>query len=200
MRSSAREEGFSVLEVLIALSVLSVLMVALTGVSYFARAISERTATNISWMKTIAAAQEFLSDCFSQVQVNSQGGAASISGDTRKIQIWSQGPHVLGLTRAAEIVLSVPERGTGLDLQWRAGSKQSGRVEFIAKDAAISFRYFSAERGWTDRWEERRSPSAVGILMTSADDPSLFADFVFSVRAVSATTCDAGFGRSCWGY
>jgi general secretion pathway protein J len=196
MTPQADERGFTLVEVLIALSIVSLVMVLLISTFSFAQRTFQFMYEEENQLDEITAARRLFADALDQITTDvSTGGAASFDGERNRLSIFAIAPRILGVTDPIVLNVDAPQQG-GLIASWSGGRdsvrgsiKQFAHHE-IASAYHVWFSYFSIGTGWVDLWSNPFAlPSLlrVGFLKEQAGKAEF--EITFPIRRVKPMLC-----------
>jgi general secretion pathway protein J len=196
MIPQADERGFTLVEVLIALSIVSLVMILLVSTMSFAQHTFRFMYKAENQLDEITAARRLLADALDQVTTDvGTGGAASFVGERKRLTIFAIAPRILGAADPIVLDVDAPQRG-GLVASWSGGrdSVRGNGEQFahheIASAYHVLFSYFSVETGWVDLWSNPYAlPSLlrVGFLKEQADKAEF--EITLPIRHVNPMLC-----------
>ena len=191
-----QSHGFTLVEVLIAITILSMVMLAtVTGLRTLASsqlALERRTESN----DEIRSTSTFLRDALESAVVGSDLGGLSVGGGERERTVFSMGPGQLtwktkllfGESEGGSYVVRVALEGEELILRWQKQDPQ-GRLQdwniVPAKTLVTNVQSFSLafrremEGPWLDRWDARGAPEWVRLRIQA--DERYWPDLVMDV-------------------
>ena len=177
------ERGFTLLELLVALTVLSLLVIGLnggiqTGLGLW-RAQARQVESVADTGPAIRALRALLDGIPTAPPANADRGsplAIAFHGTADRLDFVGDLPSGLGLTRRAEITLAL--KGDRLVLSWvphrrdLAGTAQpASDVELLRRVAGLQFAYFGASApgsppGWLARWDAPALPALIRVQLS----------------------------------
>lgn len=185
--NSSGDEGFTLVEMLVTLAIVSVVFALLSSVVGFGRDVLGKTTSNSTRLDDIALIRRLLTDTLSQVVVTDR---VALSGTHNHISTVAYGPQALGLEAPTETTFEPASDGRGLLVRWTAangGKGVSRRV--LYGDSDVTFSYFSSDRGWAPAWENSGFlPDLVRIqIRREPDVPPT--GFSVEVKRLSSPSC-----------
>lgn len=203
--------GFTIVELLVALTVLSLLVVVLISVLDAGRRVFAATTQGARKYEEVATVRTLFRDMLSQVQSQSQGtvgeAGRSFAGTGQGLTVVSWGPRMLAANLPMEFSIGPGSDNVGLEASWRrnlmddGGSEASRRV--LATDRQFRFEYLAPSRGWTDVWNEDQPPTHVRMRIKERDNRESenrdgVISMIFEVRRLARPECSRGVsGRHC---
>ena len=184
-RVIARQPGFTLIEVLVAITILSMVMLAtVTGLRTLASsqlALERQTAGN----DAIRSTSTFLRDALEAVVVGSDTGGLSLGGGQRERTVFEIGPQRLiwktrllfGESAGGSYVVRLAREGDELVLRWQKQDDRGVLADWNivpSKTLATDVQSFSLayrrqlEGPWLERWDGRGPPSWLRLRIRAA--------------------------------
>jgi type II secretory pathway pseudopilin PulG len=183
------EGGFTVVELLIALSLLSVLVVTLAAVFGTGQRLHASVSEMRDELDELAMLRQILSETLGQLNSGSPE-AASVTGDSRGLALMARTPRVVGATGAVAFELGPDADARGLSASWRGRGGDAAvdpqRRRIVSIEREVRFAYYAADTGWIEAWADSRRPPA--LVRVSVDGEKAFraSTLVFATRQLSS--------------
>jgi prepilin-type N-terminal cleavage/methylation domain-containing protein len=156
MKHRSDESGFSLVELLIALAILSLVVATVTSAFAYAQRVLQLMTDAAYQLDDITLTRRLLIDVLSQLA--SSGGTEQQTrflGERNGFTVVSIGPRIFGSAGPITLKVGTAQRG-GLDISWQnlpeSGSAFSRRV--VAADYQVWLSYFAPSTGWTAVWSD----------------------------------------------
>lgn len=196
-----REAGFTLVELLVAMTLLAFLSIMLFGGLRFGARSWEAVVNSSSERDEVAATQAFLRDRLSQLTQPGGGRSlrtktqSSISGETQQMEVVAPWLSALSLGGLYQFTLWLDEAGDGrLMLRWQPAEADPDELEALGDLAGqrvlldgvseFSLSYFGAADDdsapeWQDQWEDQAvAPRLVRLQLTFTDAHRVWPNFV----------------------
>jgi prepilin-type N-terminal cleavage/methylation domain-containing protein len=195
MRWRSDESGFSLVELLIALAILSLVVVTLTSTFGFAQSVFQLMSDAAYQLDDITLTRRLLVDALNQL---SSSGATEqqtrVLGGRNGFTIFALGPRIFG--SAGPITLKVEAaQGGGLAASWlnttdgKNGTTLVRRI--VASDYRVWLSYYAASTGWSASWSDTsREPALLRVEFArkeSKEDTELA--LIMQIRRVRPVAC-----------
>lgn len=194
MEEARGDEGFTVVELLIALSILSLVATALISVFATGQRLFMTVNEVERQLEEVALIRRLLLESLGQIARTPKRGAA-IVGDARTLSVRSVGPRVLALAGPATLNLHPDDDRRGLVASWTSGSDDrraptSRRI--VEPSRQVRFSYFNHRTGWTGSWPEGTAqPALIRVTVSDGIEGDRPAELVFATRVLAHGGCDA---------
>jgi prepilin-type N-terminal cleavage/methylation domain-containing protein len=195
------DQGFTVVELLVALSIVALVATALIGVFDIGRRMFASVGETERELEEVTLLRRLLNESLGQAMSHSTDEAAVI-GDARSVSIRSQGPRVLAFTTPVTMILRPDADQRGLVALWTSRSQArdaaplSRRIVHPAR--RVQFAFFAPGAGWLDVWSTSAVLPALVRVTISGDAGVL--EMMFATRRLANARCDGGAARrSCGG-
>lgn len=199
--AGARQRGFSLPEILVAVAILAGLMAALGPMLGAAARVASRLHLEAQYEEDARIARRFLQDVFSQsVWLDKDSSEAPITGDARQLQVTTLDP----LTKSPMRVSLTIDRDETQRLMARftANSKDGPpdtdeRYVLLSNLSNARFAYMTRQgdgRRWRDRWDDPAPPALIrfsGALQYGSQTR----DFAFEASPDGAAPLHCAFDR-----
>jgi prepilin-type N-terminal cleavage/methylation domain-containing protein len=192
MRLRGSDSGFTVVELLIALSIISLVMVMLLSVLGYGRMAVSASRETQQQLEELALLRRVLSDALGQITARADGGP-SIVGSGKVLVAVIAVPRLLSfLAPPVRLTLQPGAGAAGLVASWSSDSVPAKPIEHrvLADDREVRFSYFIPTIGWRESWTEpSRLPSAVRATIANSVDARRHADLEIPVRTLVNEVC-----------
>jgi len=198
------EAGFTLLELLIAITILSFLIGLLSGGLTFALKLWERTTSTANQHETISATQQFLRQQLTAIypvwqRDGGQEGHIKFDGGSDQLTFVSIPPEPISPASNQTFGLSLTNDGH-LRLVWQSdfvvGSYPTAVNLLLGGIKKIEFSYYGADNGkgisyWRPQWRNARTlPQLIRLKLLFKDtDRSLWPELVIHPRVDVDTSC-----------
>jgi prepilin-type N-terminal cleavage/methylation domain-containing protein len=195
MRWRSDESGFSLVELLIALAILSLVVVTLTSTFGFAQSVFQLMSDAAYQLDDITLTRRLLVDALNQL---SSSGATEqqtrVLGGRNGFTIVALGPRIFG--SAGPITLKVEAaQGGGLAASWlNTTDGENGTTlvrRIVASDYRVWLSYYAASTGWSASWSDTsREPALLRVEFArkeSKEDTELA--LIMQIRRVRPVAC-----------
>lgn len=188
-----QDEGFTVLELLIALSIFGLVMAGLLGASH----LSQRTLLSAEEINQQIAEgaqlRSLLLDALRRLSPSLTPGASMVRGDTTFLTLLAGTPRAIGADTPMTVTFRAGDGGAGLIGIWHAasavGSGNSLQYNIVTRERAVRFAY-RGEQGWLDRWgSDVRAPSLVRAQNISVPSGVVLAEIFVAPQVLMPATC-----------
>ena len=177
-----REGGFTLVELLVAITLLGLLSLVLVGGLRFGARAWEKVETDSRELQDLMIARDFLSARLERGLPLAPSGDGSgeqpvFQGSERSLRFLTDMPGRLGARGLQRVALDLRRHEDGADLLLRwgpttPGGEAAGSRALLRDIASMRFAYYDAgsddrEGGWLDRWEDSdRLPALVRIAVS----------------------------------
>jgi general secretion pathway protein J len=189
-----RQDGYTLLELLVAMLLLSIIGVICAGGLQFGTAAWSRTERVIADTKEIDAAQDILRALLGHAVPVRQDGLTAFDGEARRVAFTSPAPQALGAGGLAQLEISAEADRDGGRLVLRASARGgSAREAVLARGlGAMHISYLDASERvpvWLALWRDRdRLPDAVRFEADAAGGPWTL--LIVHPRIAQSAACD----------
>lgn len=195
MIDNSDQAGFTVVELMIALSVVSMLMAVLVSSFHFGNQVMRSTRHTAGLIHDVAIIKQLMGDTLAQVVLPKVATAVpAISGNADALRVVSLGPRILSAANPIVVDIATNPRDGGVTAAWHALDQPSGARaprQIIPPNRRVRFSYFGPE-GWIDRWQAPDTlPALVRVDFNDIVDPASASTLVIPVRAVRPAICSA---------
>jgi prepilin-type N-terminal cleavage/methylation domain-containing protein len=191
MRAHRRDSGFTVVELLIALSIISLVMVVLFSALGYARLVLTSGQETRRQIDDIALLRRLLAEALTQITHADNG--PSITGTEKTLIAVIAPPRLLSfLTPPVRFSLHPDPDATGLVAAWTSDSTPATAIDhrIIQPEGMVRFSYFKPSVGWLGSWNEPvRLPLAVRAVIERASAGTGHTELELPVRALTAAIC-----------
>jgi general secretion pathway protein J len=202
MKSCCDERGFTLVELLVALSVLGLVLVTLASVFDAAHRMFFAAGQSARELEELALVRRLLTDSLGQL-TGVPGEGAALAGDDRSLTVFAPAPRVLA--HAAPVLLDLAPNSDqrGLLASWSAepskGSSSSPARRIVVRERQVRFAYFSLDAGWLASWSDpARAPGLVRVTVGEGGTETASTELVFETRLLARTSCGSrSAGRLC---
>jgi len=195
MRCRSDESGFSLVELLIALAILSLVVVTLTSTFGFAQSVFQLMSDAAYQLDDITLTRRLLADALSQLSSSSATEQQTrLLGERNGFTIVALGPRIFG--SAGPITLKVEAaQGGGLAASWlNTTDSENGTTlvrRIVASDYRVWLSYYAASTGWSSSWDDTgREPALLRVEFArkeSKEDTELA--LIMQIRRVRPVPC-----------
>ena len=158
MKHPSDESGFSLVELLIALAILSLVVVTVTSTFGYAQRVLQLMTDAAYQLDDITLTRRLLVDALGQL--TSSGATEQQTrflGERNGFTIAAAGPRILGSAGPITLKVEAVQRG-GLAIAWQnlpeSGSSTGFTRRLLAADYRVWLSYFAASTGWTTVWSD----------------------------------------------
>lgn len=201
------ESGFTMVELLVALALLSLLSVGLFGGLSFGFHAWQHGGARTERSQHILTAQNFLRRIIADIYPQFVGedptrGHVDLAGSAMSLEFLASAPIALGHSGRLRYRLFVERHGGIADLmmtatQELADSDARGATErrtLLADVGALAFSYFGRTRGekaaqWRDAWSGQTAPPQLVRIRVPSDDARAWPDLVVALRVGVDESC-----------
>lgn len=205
--SLKKERGFTLLELLIAISLLALLAVMMSSGLHFGVRVWEKNSVATSRLEKISLTQEFLRQAISKAYPHALKGDSpgkikiDFHGQEHHLDFLTPMPEALGAAGLARMSLDVEESNTGsrLILSWRPELAPDDptldrHATLLANIAEVSFSYFGSAKdtlSWTPDWDVQATlPALIRIHVSfRARDSRIWPDLIVAPRLQADAMC-----------
>jgi prepilin-type N-terminal cleavage/methylation domain-containing protein len=194
MQELRGDEGFTVVELLIALSILSLVATALISVFATGQHLFMTVSEAERQLEEVTIIRRLLLESLGQA-ARVPGRGAAIAGDARRLSIRSIGPRVLAFAAPATLDLHPDDDQHGLVASWTSGldeRKAPTSRRIVEAGRQVRFSYFKHGTGWTGSWPEGAAhPALIRVTVSDGIEGDSPAELVFATRVLVRGVCDA---------
>lgn len=191
MTSRGTDRGFTLVELLVALSLASFVIATLASVFGFARKVADTTGGNARDLDQIVLFDRVLSGALANV-ISSNQEPYGIRGSSDSLSIVTVPPRPLLSSSVANLTVRPDSDGNGLMALWRFEGNLERGVEHRLIDPIwrLRFKYLGHDGAWHDEWTDPgQEPILVRMLLERADYGRLTMRFELPVRSVAHAGC-----------
>ncbi len=192
MKPNQHDSGFTVVEILVALSIVGLVAVTLISTLDYGRSALTAIQGDGHRLEQIALLRRVLAEALAQV-TPSAAAQAPISGNDQTLIVVTSAPKLLSfLNSPVRLTLGPGAGGDGLSASWEATSNANSTVDhrIVAPDYRTRFSYLTAETAWAHLWADQlRIPSAIRVELRRAQSIGKGVELIFPVRAVANSAC-----------
>jgi general secretion pathway protein J len=200
-RGPASDQGFTLVEVLVALSILGLVVVALTSAFGFAQQVLVSMGQSADGLADIVAIRRLLEDTLQQIE-NDESAPAVLVGSRQGFTVHALGPSILGAPGIVNVTIETSPSG-GLAVSWLPdGQDRNASASLhhtIARFGRAWFSYYSLTSGWVEAWRDTPLwPAIVRLDFTRRSEGGPDFSLNLSTRALSPAICAVQTsGRKC---
>jgi prepilin-type N-terminal cleavage/methylation domain-containing protein len=200
-RGLASDRGFTLIEVLVTLSILGLVVVALTSAFGFAQQVFVSMGQSADGLADIVALRRLLEDTLQQIE-NDESAPAVLIGSRQGFTVHALGPPILGAPGIVNLTIETPPVG-GLAVAWLGAGEDRNAAALlhhtIARFGRAWFSYYSQRSGWVEAWRETPLwPAIVRLDFTRRSEGGPDFSLLLSTRALSPAICAVQTsGRKC---
>ena len=193
--TSVRDDGFTLVEMLVTLAIIGVVFALLSSVIGFGRDVLGVMTSSNARIDGIALAKTLLTDTLSQVvDVNQRG----LLGMHNGLSVVAFAPQPLGLVVPTETAFGPDLENHGLQVRWTDANNGKGVVRrVLSPEYLVAFSYFGTDRGWVPDWTVTGSLPDMVRVQISGDLKSSIAEFTIAVKRLTPSSCFAGARSDC---
>lgn len=183
---SGDDRGFTLLEMLVALSIVSLLMVALLGAFSFGETVLRHTRVERDLMRQLVVAQNVLSRMLAELPASP---LQTVSGSIDHLAFYAYPPRAMGSSEPARTTVRFDHHEKRLILVWQLTEPVLRAVEqeLLPAAAEARFAYFSSAEGWSSAWQSGRPPELVRMeILTSTGSRR---ELVLATKSVNEPQC-----------
>lgn len=190
MNEKYGDAGFTLVEVLVALSILSLLLAGLASSLHYTQYIFRLSDDNARRIEEISILRKVMVEWVSQVNALSDAQRTVIVGDSRNITILAAPPRIFAETSPLVMTLSPDSRSRGLLASWR-DEHDRGRVtrRLLSPEYAASFSFYGEAVGWIDHWVNRDVSPALVKLQVRENNQGYKTEMIVPVRSSRGPSC-----------
>jgi prepilin-type N-terminal cleavage/methylation domain-containing protein len=155
MSAHRRNSGFTVVELLIALSIISLVMITLLSALSYARFVLISSQDTKQRIDDIMLLRRLLAEALTQIEHS--GNGPSIAGTDRALVAVIAAPRLLSfLASPVRFTLQPGSDQTGLVALWNSDSLPATAIDHRIMEAerTVRFSYFKPSVGWLSSWTE----------------------------------------------
>jgi prepilin-type N-terminal cleavage/methylation domain-containing protein len=190
MTENCRESGFTLVEVLIALSIISLAVVALISTLDYAHNAWGATEHDRQQQQEVMLLHRLLSQALMQV-VMTDGGSGVIGYEDR-VTLVTVPPRMLShLSAPLFLSIQADANGNGLGALWSGGVGDGAGIDrlILSPDRRARFSYFAPQVGWAGSWNDKsRFPALLRAQISNATG-AIPVQLMFTIQAVVAKVC-----------
>jgi type II secretory pathway component PulJ len=191
MKPNQPDVGFTVVEILVALSIIGLVAVTLISTLDYGRNALTAIQSDGHRLEQIALLRRVLAEALAQV-TPAASARAPISGNDRTLIVMTSAPRLLSfLNSPVRFALGPGAGGDGLSASWDADSNpNSVDHRIVSSDYSVRFSYLAAEAAWTHVWaDQTRAPSAIRAELRRAQGIGKGVELIFPVRVLASSVC-----------
>lgn len=158
MSARPNEQGFTLVEILIALSILGLVMIVLTSTFDFAQRSFATMSSAEHQFVDVTVTRRLLVDALGQVDSEATTATALFSGTSSGFAVMALGPRILSASNPLLLQVEASPDG-GLVLSWQNQSPDNSQAavvrRIIASGFQVRFAYFGSRVGWITEWNDK---------------------------------------------
>lgn len=184
--SIRRDDGFTLLETLIALSIVSLVTVALLATFSFGETVMRHTRHERELTLEIVVVQDVLSRMLAELPATP---AQMVVGSIDQLVIHGYPPRAAGSSMPARTTFRVDGRSKRLTAFWELVEPASRVVqrELLSTESDVRFSYLASHGEWSTAWQSQQPPKLVRIEIRTPE--GLRRELVFATRSVNERGC-----------
>jgi general secretion pathway protein J len=194
MKHPSDESGFSLVELLIALAILSLVVVTVTSTFGYAERVLQLMTDAAYQLDDITLIRRLLVDALGQL--TSSGATEQQTrflGERNGFTIAATGPRILGSAGPITLKVEAAQRG-GLTIAWQnppeIGSGTGFTRRLLAADCRVWLSYFAASTGWTAVWSDASyAPSLLRVEFARKGGEDTELGLTIPIRPVRPAAC-----------
>jgi general secretion pathway protein J len=194
MKHPSNESGFSLVELLIALAILSLVVVTVTSTFGYAQHVLQLMTDAAYQLDDIALTRRLLVDALGQL--TSRGAAEQQTrflGERNGFTVSATGPRILGSAGLITLRVEAAQAG-GLTIAWRnlpeSGSGTGFTRRLVAADDRVWLSYYAASTGWTTVWSDATyAPSLLRVEFARKGGEDTDLGLTIPIRPVRPAAC-----------
>jgi prepilin-type N-terminal cleavage/methylation domain-containing protein len=194
MKHPSDEYGFSLVELLIALAILSLVVVTVTSTFGYAERVLQLMTDAAYQLDDITLIRRLLVDALGQL--TSSGGMEQQTrflGERNGFTIAATGPRILGSAGPITLKVEAAQRG-GLTIAWQnlpeSGSGTGFTRRLVAADYRVWLSYYAASTGWTTVWSDAGyAPSLLRVEFARKGGEDTDLGLTIPIRPVRPAAC-----------
>ena len=191
MRLQHPDSGFTVVELLIALSIISLVMVTLFSALGYARLMLGSGQETKRQIDDIGLLRRLLAELLTQITRSDYG--PSMSGTDTTLMAVIAAPRLLSfLAPPVRFALQPDPAHAGLMASWNSDAAPTTAIthRIVEPERVVRFSYFQPSTGWLGSWNDPlRLPLAVRVDIGREREGTGELQLEFSVRALTAAIC-----------
>ena len=194
MKHPSDESGFSLVELLIALAILSLVVVTVTSTFGYAQRVLQLMTDAAYQLDDITLTRRLLVDALGQL---TSSGATEpqtrFLGERNGFTIAATGPRILGLAGPITLKVEAAQAG-GLTISWQnlpeSGSGTGFTRRLVAADYRVWLSYYAASTGWTTLWSDASyAPSLLRVEFAQKGGEGTELGLTIPIRPVRPAAC-----------
>jgi prepilin-type N-terminal cleavage/methylation domain-containing protein len=194
MKHPSDESGFSLVELLIALAILSLVVVTVTSTFGYAERVLQLMTDAAYQLDDITLIRRLLVDALDQL--TSSGAMEQQTrfvGERNGFTIAATGPRILGSAGPITLKVEAAQRG-GLTISWQNLSESASSAGSTRRLVAANYRvwlsYYAASTGWTTVWSDAGSaPSLLRVEFARKGGEDTELGLTIPIRPVRPAAC-----------
>ena len=205
MNRKSSESGFSLVELLIALSILGLVIAALASTFGFAQRVFDIMNGAASQLDDITLTRRLLADALGQLASNGLADQPSgFQGGRDGFSIFVLGPRILSSAGPMTLKVEAVQDG-GLAVSWQNETEDGDRTEFlrrvVARDYHVRLSYYSKATGWTGAWNASdEEPLLLRVLFARKGSEEIELALTLPIRRVRPALCATRAAVKACGY
>ena len=184
----AGDAGFTVLELVIVLTIVSLVAAALGSVLHTGRLAMRAAGDAAGRVEELWLVRRVVGEALSQLPVGEP-----MTGNSRSLTVTAWGPRVLAAASPIRLSVGPDMAGSGLMAAWHTGPGEAGVAQptryLMSPARSVRLIYYAADSGWSDELTANKPPSVVRLLISDRNDNRHSASLSFQVRRLAAGPC-----------